>query len=212
MNKSTSIHYNPRYGWDLNNDANLEMRLFAKAQRRQVTILSYGCDLDHHTIKKIARHYLTRKKSDEAEETLEIKYDTYDANSTLHTENQYYFETYFISANTLAAFIEALHRLPGTHIRCEFNVRGHFEVNLNGVEFSTRVLKALDYPSMYKEDLIGRYLLFIDTESPDNEMIRHKIHLLPKELQSLSLPLDSSPLQWELLVKDWITAILRYEV
>lgn len=212
MNKSTSIHYNPRYGWDLNNDANLEMRLFAKAQRRQVTILSYGCDLDHHTIKKIARHYLTRKKSDEAEETLEIRYDTYDANSTLHTENQYYFETYFISENTLAAFIEALHRLPGTHIRCEFNVRGHFEVNLNGVEFSTRVLKALDYPSMYKEDLIGRYLLFIDTESPDNEMIRHKIHLLPKELQSLSLPLDSSPLQWELLVKDWITAILRYEV
>lgn len=212
MKKSTSIHYNPRYGWDLNNDANLEMRLFAKAQRRQVTILSYGCDLDHHTIKKIARHYLTRKKSDEAEETLEIRYDTYDANSTLHTENQYYFETYFISANTLAAFIEALHRLPGTHIRCEFNVRGHFEVNLNGVEFSTRVLKALDYPSMYKEDLIGRYLLFIDTESPDNEMIRHKIHLLPKELQSLSLPLDSSPLQWELLVKDWITAILRYEV
>lgn len=212
MNKSTCIHYNPRYGWDLNNDANLEMRLFAKAQRRQVTILSYGCDLDHHTIKKIARHYLTRKKSDEAEETLEIRYDTYDANSTLHTENQYYFETYFISANTLAAFIEALHRLPGTHIRCEFNVRGHFEVNLNGVEFSTRVLKALDYPSMYKEDLIGRYLLFIDTESPDNEMIRHKIHLLPKELQSLSLPLDSSPLQWELLVKDWITAILRYEV
>lgn len=212
MNKSTSIHYNPRYGWDLNNDANLEMRLFAKAQRRQVTILSYGCDLDHHTIKKIARHYLTRKKSDEAEETLEIRYDTYDANSTLHTENQYYFEIYFISANTLAAFIEALHRLPGTHIRCEFNVRGHFEVNLNGVEFSTRVLKTLDYPSMYKEDLIGRYLLFIDTESPDNEMIRHKIHLLPKELQSLSLPLDSSPLQWELLVKDWITAILRYEV
>ncbi|KGR80771.1 hypothetical protein [Lysinibacillus boronitolerans] len=212
MNKSTCIHYNPRYGWDLNNDANLEMRLFAKAQRRQVTILSYGCDLDHHTIKKIARHYLTRKKSDEAEETLEIRYDTYDANSTLHTENQYYFETYFISANTLAAFIEALHRLPGTHIRCEFNVRGHFEVNLNGVEFSTRVLKALDYPSMYKKDLIGRYLLFIDTESPDNEMIRHKIHLLPKELQSLSLPLDSSPLQWELLVKDWITAILRYEV
>ncbi|MCS1389998.1 hypothetical protein NXZ77_00090 [Lysinibacillus boronitolerans] len=212
MNKSTSIHYNPRYGWDLNNDANLEMRLFAKAQRRQVTILSYGCDLDHHTIKKIARHYLTRKKSDEAEETLEIRYDTYDANSTLHTENQYYFETYFISANTLAAFVQALHRLPGTHIRCEFNVRGHFEVNLNGVEFSTRVLKALDYPSMYKEDLIGRYLLFIDTESPDNEMIRHKIHLLPKELQSLSLPLDSSPLQWELLVKDWITAILRYEV
>jgi len=212
MNKSTSIHYNPRYGWDLNNDANLEMRLFAKAQRRQVTILSYGCDLDHHIIKKIARHYLTRKKSDEAEETLEIRYDTYDANSTLHTENQYYFEIYFISANTLAAFIEALHRLPGTHIRCEFNVRGHFEVNLNGVEFSTRVLKALDYPSMYKEDLIGRYLLFIDTESPDNEMIRHKIHLLPKELQSLSLPLDSSPLQWELLVKDWITAILRYEV
>ena len=99
-----------------------------------------------------------------------------------------------------------------THIRCEFNVRGHFEVILNGVEFSTRVLKALDFPSMYKEDLNGRYLLFIDTESPDNEMIRHKIHLLPKELQSLSLPLDSSPLQWELVVKDWITAILRYEV
>lgn len=102
--------------------------------------------------------------------------------------------------------------MPGTHIRCEFNVRGHFEVNLNGVEFSTRVLKALDFPSMYKEDLIGRYLLFIDTESPDNEMIRHKIHLLPKELQSLSLPLDSSLLQRERLVKDWITAILRYEV
>lgn len=53
MNKSTCIHYNPRYGWDLNSDANLEMRLFAKAQRRQVTILSYGCDLDHHTIKKL---------------------------------------------------------------------------------------------------------------------------------------------------------------
>lgn len=212
MNKSTSIHYNPRYGWDLNNDANLEMRLFAKAQRRQVTILSYGCDLDHHTIKKIARHYLTRKKSDEAEETLEIRYDTYDANSSKHEESQYYWKTYFTSERTLAAFLQALRRLSGTHIHCEFNVRGHFEVKLNGVEFSTRVLKALDYPSMYKEDLIGRYLLFIDTESPDNEIIRHKIHLLPKELQSLSLPLDSSQLQWQLLVKDWITAILRYDV
>lgn len=53
MNKSKSIHYNSRYGWDLNDDANLEMRLFAKAQRKQVTILSYGCDLDHHTIKKL---------------------------------------------------------------------------------------------------------------------------------------------------------------
>ncbi|MEK5486539.1 hypothetical protein [Lysinibacillus sp. FSL M8-0355] len=212
MNKSKYIHYNPRYGWDLNSDAHLEMWLFAKAQRRQVTILSYGCDLDHHTIKKIVRHYLTTEKPDAAEDTLEIRYDTYDANSNLHTENQYYFETYFISENTLAAFVQALHRLPGTHIRCEFNVRGHFEVNLNGVEFSTRVLKALDFPSMYKEDLIGRYLLFIDTESPDNEMIRHKIHLLPKELQSLSLPLDSSLLQRERLVKEWITAILRYEV
>ncbi|UYB49539.1 hypothetical protein OCI51_11415 [Lysinibacillus capsici] len=212
MNKSTCIHYNPRYGWDLNNDANLEMRLFAKAQRRQVTILSYGCDLDHHTIKKIARHYLTRKKFDEAEETLEIRYDTYDANSSKHEESQYYWKTYFISERTLAAFLQALRRLSGIHIHCEFNVRGHFEVNLNGVEFSTRVLKALDYPSMYKEDLIGRYLLFIDTESPDNEIIRHKIHLLPKELQSLSLPLDSSQLQWQLLVKDWITAILRYDV
>ncbi|MBX8943099.1 hypothetical protein [Lysinibacillus sp. K60] len=212
MNKSTCIHYNPRYGWDLNNDANLEMRLFAKAQRRQVTILSYGCDLDHHTIKKIARHYLTRKKFDEAEETLEIRYDTYDANSSKHEESQYYWKTYFISERTLAAFLQALRRLSGIHIHCEFNVRGHFEVNLNGVEFSTRVLKALDYPSMYKEDLIGRYLLFIDTESPDNEIIRHKIHLLPKELQSLSLPLDSSQLQWKLLVKDWITAILRYDV
>lgn len=212
MNKSTCIHYNPRYGWDLNNDANLEMRLFAKAQRRQVTILSYGCDLDHHTIKKIARHYLTRKKFDEAEETLEIRYDTYDANSSKHEESQYYWKTYFISERTLAAFLQALRRLSGTHIHCEFNVRGHFEVKINGVEFSTRVLKALDYPSMYKEDLIGRYLLFIDTESPDNEIIRHKIHLLPKELQSLSLPLDSSQLQWKLLVKDWITAILRYDV
>lgn len=212
MNKSTCIHYNPRYGWDLNSDANLEMRLFAKAQRRQVTILSYGCDLDHHTIKKIARHYLTRKKSDEAEETLEIRYDTYDANSSKHEESQYYWKTYFISERTLAAFLQALRRLSGTHIHCEFNVRGHFEVKINGVEFSTRVLKALDYPSMYKEDLIGRYLLFIDTESPDNEIIRHKIHLLPKELQSLSLPLDSSQLQWQLLVKDWITAILRYDV
>lgn len=212
MSKRKCIHYNPRYGWDLNDDAHLEMWLFAKAQRRQVTILSYGCDLDHHTIKKIVRHYLTTEKPDAAEDTLEIRYDTYDAKSNLHTENQYYFETYFISENTLAAFVQALHRLPGTHIRCEFNVRGHFEVNLNGVEFSTRVLKALDFPSMYKEDLIGRYLLFIDTESPDNEMIRHKIHLLPKELQSLSLPLDSSLLQRERLVKDWITAILRYEV
>ncbi|WP_342443467.1 hypothetical protein MHB65_10885 [Lysinibacillus sp. FSL K6-0075] len=212
MNKSKSIHYNSRYGWDLNDDANLEMRLFAKAQRKQVTILSYGCDLDHHTIKKIARHYLHRKKPDAAEETLEIRYDTYDANSSKHEESQYYWKTYFISERTFAAFLQALHRLPGTHIRCEFNVRGHFEVILNGVEFSTRVLKTLDFPSMYKEDLNGRYLLFIDTESPDNEMIRHKIHLLPKELQSLSLPLDSSPLLWELLVKDWITAILRYEV
>ncbi|MFM9534072.1 hypothetical protein [Lysinibacillus sp. IITD104] len=212
MNKSTSIHYNPRYGWDLNNDANLEMRLFAKAQRRQVTILSYGCDLDHHTIKKIARHYLTRKKFSEAETTIEIRYDIYDANSSKHEESQYYWKTYFISERTLAAFLQALRRLPGTHIHCEFNVRGHFEVKLNGVEFSTRVLKALDYPSMYKEDLIGRYLLFIDTESPDNEMIRHKIQLLPKELQSHSLPLDSSQLQWQLLVKDWITAILRYDV
>lgn len=211
MNKSTCIHYNPRYGWVLNSDANLEMRLFAKAQRRQVTILSYGCDLDHHTIKKIARHYLTRKESDEAEETLEIRYDTYDANSSKHEESQYYWKTSFISERTLAAFLQALRRLSGTHIHCEFNVRGHFEVRINGVEFSTRVLKALDYPSMYKEDLIGRYLLFIDTESPDNEIIRHKIHLLPKELQSLSLPLDSSQLQWQLLVKDWITAILRYD-
>ncbi len=43
MNKSKYIHYNARYGWDLNDDA----------QRRQVTILSYGCDLDNGTIKKL---------------------------------------------------------------------------------------------------------------------------------------------------------------
>ncbi len=210
MIKSNSIHYNPRYGWDLNTDASREMFQFAKAQRKQITVLSYGSDLDHRTIKKIVHKFLHLKKRNAADPTIEIRYDTYDANSALHTENRYYFETYFINENTLTAFIQALQRLPGNHIQCEFNIRGHFEVNLNDIEFSTRVYKAIDFPSLYQKDLKGRYLFFIDTESPDNEKIRNNIHLLPKALQSLTLPLDSTPLQRELYVKDWVKAILRH--
>ncbi len=102
----------------------------------------------------------------------------------------------------------ALDKIPGKHIRCEYNVRGHFDVMLNGYNFSTRLFRALDFPTIYANDIKGRYL--IDTESTDNEMIRNKMHLLPSKLQSLSLPINFSDTQKQLYIKNWISNILKY--
>ncbi|TQR15543.1 hypothetical protein [Psychrobacillus soli] len=115
-----------------------------------------------------------------------------------------------VDENRFFDFEKDLQQLRGKHIRCNYNIRGHFEVQLNGKMFSTLVYKTLDYLAIYREKMEGRYLFFIDSESEDNEEIRHKMHLLPQNLQSLNLPVHFSEIQKEVYVKNWIRSIQDY--
>lgn len=45
-----------------------------------MTILSYGCDLDNNEIEKLVQKYLVSKVQEANDTTIEIRYDTYDAN------------------------------------------------------------------------------------------------------------------------------------
>lgn len=208
MNLGDYLIYSPRIGWDLKN--NEEMFSLLTKLRNQLTILSYGTDLDHQTIQHLIDKYLLIGVLEKEAKIMEVTYDTYDADIKKDIGGHYYTETYYVNESQLIEFEKELHKLSGKHIRCQFGVRAHFDVRLNGENFSTRLYKTLDCSSVYREKIEGRYLFFIDTESIENESIRNKIHILPEKLQSLSLPINFTDLQKEVYIKDWISQILAY--
>lgn len=208
MNLGDYLIYSPRIGWDLKN--NEEMFSLLTKLRNQLTILSYGTDLDHQTIQHLIDEYLLIGVQEKDAKIMEVKYDTYDVHIKKDIGGHYYTETYYVNESPLIQFEKELHKLSGKHIRCQFCVRAHFDVSINGENFSTRLYKTLDCSSVYREKIEGRYLFFIDSESIENESIRNKIHILPEKLQSLSLPINFTDLQKEVYIKDWISQILAY--
>ncbi|PCD82365.1 hypothetical protein AB9L15_06320 [Lysinibacillus fusiformis] len=208
MNLGNYLVYNPRTGWMLKN--NQEMYSWLTKIRNQLTILSYGNNLDNHAIQHLIDKYLSPVEQEYSSKVMEVKYDTYDTDINKELDGHYYTETYFVNEKQLNEFEKELDKLPGKHIRCQFGVRAHFDVNLNGNNFSTRFYKTLDCSSVYREKIEGRYLYFIDTESIDNELIRNKINILPDKLQSCSLPINFTNSQKELYIKHWISQILEY--
>lgn len=200
--------YDTRTGWMLKN--NQEMYSWLTKIRNQLTILCYGNNLDNHAIQHLIDKYLSPVEQEYSSKVMEIKYDTYDTDINKEFDGHYYTETYFVNEKQLIEFEKELDKLPGKHIRCQFGVRAHFDVNLNGNNFSTRFYKTLDCSSVYREKIEGRYLYFIDTESIDNESIRNKINILPHKLQSCSLPINFTNWQKEIYIKHWISQILEY--
>ncbi|QUG42053.1 hypothetical protein KD050_01770 [Psychrobacillus sp. INOP01] len=207
MHQSKHIKYF-EYGWDMNDYR--EIFNFASKQRKRVKMLSYGCDLDYKLIHNLIKKHLVSKVETENETSMEISFDSYDANIENQALSDYFFKVFYVDENRLLEFEKDLHQLTGKHIQCNYNIRGHFEVQLNGKQFSTLVYKTLDCSAIYREAIEGQYLFFIDTESEDNIEIRHKMHLLPSNLQSLNLPVNFSEIQKEVYVKDWIRSIIAY--
>ncbi|SCX63518.1 hypothetical protein [Lysinibacillus fusiformis] len=208
MNLGSYLVYNPLTGWMLKN--NQEMYSWLTKMRNQLTILSYGDNLDNHAIQHLIDKYLSSVEQEYSSKVMEVKYDTYDTDINKGFDGHYYTETYFVNEKQLIKFEKELDKLPGKNIRCQFGVRAHFNVKLNGNNFSTRFYKTLDCSSVYRERMEGRYLFFIDTESIDNELIRNKINILPDKLQSLSLPINFTNSQKEIYIKHWISQILEY--
>lgn len=198
------------YGWDINDYS--EILNFASKQRKQLKMVSYGCNLDYELIHNLIKKYLVPKVERENGAFIEISFDFYDANLENQALSDYFFKVFNVGENRFLEFEKDLHQLAGKHIRCHYNIRGHFEVQLNGKQYSTLVYKALDCSAIYREAIDGRYIFFIDTESEDNVEIRSKMHLLPPNLQSLHLPVNFSEIQKEVYVKDWIRSIMAYHI
>ncbi|MBL3729711.1 hypothetical protein JIN86_08860 [Lysinibacillus sp. HST-98] len=208
MNLGDYLIYSPRIGWKLKN--NQEMFSLLTKLRNQLTILSYGTDLDNQAIQHLIDKHLLIGAQEHGGKIMEVKYDKYDSDIKKDLDGHYYTETYYVNERRLIEFEKELRKLSGKHIRCQFGVRAHFDVDLKGSIFSTRLYRTLDCLSVYREKIEGQYIFFIDNESIDNQMIRNKIHILPKKLQSLSLPINFTNSQKELYVKDWISKILDY--
>lgn len=202
------IQYHRKYGWDLVDSK--AMLNFASKQSKQLKILSYGCHLDYKAIQKLIKDLSLAGGKRENENLIDINFESYDANSIFHNNHGYYIDLFNIEPIQLIEFENELHKLKSKHIRCDFNIRGHYEVQLDGKEYSTLVYKTIEFSAVYREALAGRYLFFIDNESEDNYEIRCKIHLLPENLQSLTLPLNITEMQKVIFIKDWIRQILAY--
>lgn len=86
MTRNEYIHFNHRYGWDINEDVYKTLLLFTKSKRKQMTILSYGCNLDNNEIEKLVQKYLVSKVQEANDTTINLRYD---ANKKNHKENLY---------------------------------------------------------------------------------------------------------------------------
>lgn len=208
MAQNRHIQYDCKYGWDLIDRK--EWLNFASKQSNQLKFLSYGCDLDYKSIHQLIKDFSLSGVKKQDKKSIVINFESYDANQKIHNNLAYYFDTVRIDGFRFVEFENELHNLFGNHIRCVYNIRGHFEVQLYGKKFSTLVYKTLDCSAVYREALEGRYIFFIDSESEDNHEIRHKIHLLPVNLQSLTLPVNFTEIQKEVYIKDWIRRIIAY--
>ncbi|MDW0113866.1 hypothetical protein QT711_11770 [Sporosarcina saromensis] len=177
---------------------------------KTVFLLSYGSDLDHNTIdflvkerlKPFARrngNKLNMKVSRHPE--ILLIYDVFDVNLNKHVDNKYYLEEFLISEAHFQAFEYSLSKLKGHHIQCRPYARGHYELSINGNNYSARVYQTL---SNDKE------LFFLDEEAIHNRSLREKNHELPNDLQWLVLPKDIDKTERETAIFDWMNKVLKF--
>ena len=177
---------------------------------KTVFLLSYGSDLDHNNIDFLVKERLKpfarckgnklNKKVSRHPEIL-LMYDVYDVHLNKHVDNKYYLEEFLISAAHFQAFEYSLSKLKGHHIQCRPYARGHYELSINGKNYSTRVYQTL---SSDKE------LFFLDEEEIHSSSLREKNHKLPTDLQWLILPKDIEQTGRETAIFDWINEVLKY--
>lgn len=142
-----------------------------------------------------------KNKTNSKQVTVRLMYDVFDINWNKHIDNKYYLNEFFISEAHLLAFEYSLSKLKGYTIRCHPNARGHYDLSLNGKEYSTRVYQKL------KGD---QELFFIDDEATHNISIRKLNNKLPSKLQWLILPKDLKTTDRESAIHDWIQTVLNY--
>ena len=147
---------------------------------KEKLLLIYGCNLDHSNINFLVKDRLSRfqvnygyipRKSEKNRDIL-FRYDVYDVNLERHINSaDGWFNDYLISECQFEAFEYSLSKLTiATIVRCQPNIRGHYEPIINGVEYSALIRRTNDE----KRDIV-----FIDLNSENNAMIRSKMHLLP---------------------------------
>lgn len=174
-----------------------------------VFLLSYGSDLDHSNIAFLVKERLMpftlakeskTNKRNSKHLTIRLMYDVYDINWNKHVDNAFYLEEYSISEAHLLAFEYSLSKLKGNHIRCLPYARGHYELTINGRDYSTRV---------YEQILEETELFFIDEEAIHNSRLRQQNHKLPKELQWLTLSKSIETTERDAAILEWMNTILR---
>lgn len=174
-----------------------------------VFLLSYGCDLDHSNIDFLVKERLMpfahkenkMNKRNSNDLSIRMLYDVYDVNSKKHIDNNYYLEEFIVSEAHFLAFEYSLSKLKGNHIRCRPYARGHYDLTINGKEYSTRVYQKLSG---------DHELFFIDDEAIHNIVLRKHIHALPNELQWLVLPKNIEDIKRECAIFDWIQSSLNF--
>ncbi|MEK5215964.1 hypothetical protein [Psychrobacillus sp. FSL H8-0487] len=177
---------------------------------KRVLLLIYGCNLDHSNISFLEKDRLSRFevewdyapcKLNDKRDVL-FQYDVYDVNLEKNRKcSGRWLSKYLIDEHQLNAFEYSLSKLnTGMYIRCNPNIRGHIEVTVNDLEYSAGILGTEDNKTR---------IFLIDEESENNEMIRSKLHLLPIEMQLLTIDTGFSYEERKLKVKEWIEQILR---
>ena len=136
-------------------------------ERKEIFILSYGCDLDHSNIAFLVKERLmpfsdfySKKLPNETD--ICVRYETFDINPNKHRE-LYYAHAFFINKIRLEAFMYSLSKLKGSHVYLNPRVRGHIKATIDGLEYTSRVYGTL-------ED--RETLIFIDEESTNNIELR----------------------------------------
>jgi len=172
-------------------------------ERKEIFILSYGCDLDHSNIAFLVKERLMPfsdwySKKSPNETDICVRYETFDINRNKH-QQLYYAHAFFINKIRLEAFMYSLSKLKGSHAYLNPRVRGHIETTIDGLEYTGRVYETL-------ED--GEELIFVDEESTNNIELRDNLPFLPNELQFLKIPKNTSFEERNLLFANWIQKII----
>lgn len=200
-----SLLYYKKNHWEIENEEDLYK--YAASVQKHIAILTYGNQLNKEALDKLIATYLTEGNGDDPNK-FNIRYDTYDADVKSEHRNNWIFDIQ-MDDGQLLEFETAIQRIHGTHVRIHHRSRGHYEVKIDDKLYSTRVYRTRDCSKIYREPIEGRYLLFIDEESEDNELLRSKMHMMPKKLQSLSLSVTIPHEEWEIYVRDWIKRLLK---
>lgn len=178
---------------------------------KTIFLLSYGCNLDHNNIDFLVKERLmpfTKYKGNKPNKTIPrtpeilLIYDVYDVNRNKHVDNKYYLEEFFISETRLQAFEYSLSKLKGHHMQCRPYARGHYNVFIDGKEYSSRVYQTLSSDNE---------LFFLDEETFHNIGLREKSHNLPSELQWLTLPQKLDPADRGSAISNWIQKIINWQ-